>query len=219
MRMNKFITKSNLLATFPSSLAEDEIQLALASVTAAKLVELYESNDILALYARIDDLDETLLDILAYDFKIDWWDENYSLTEKRETFKQCWSVHRSLGTASAPELAISAVYKSVNIQEWWEYGGCAFYFRLLIDTGNIYVDYDKLARILDRIRYYKNKRSLLESIEISTSKNMPIYIGIALQNGSNTQMQIPETNLDNYTWLVDENGSYLTDENGLILFE
>ena len=62
--MSKLVTADNLLTTFPASLAEDEKQLALASVTAQELVELYEDNDILALYARIDDLEEPLLDIL-----------------------------------------------------------------------------------------------------------------------------------------------------------
>ena len=95
--MSKLVAADNLLTTFPSALAEDEKQVALAAVTAQELVELYEDNDILALYARIDDLDEPLLDILAYDFKVDWWDENFTLTEKRETFKQIWNVKRTLG--------------------------------------------------------------------------------------------------------------------------
>ena len=139
--MSKLVAADTLLITFPSALAEDEKQLALATVTAQELVELYEDNDILALYARIDELDEPLLDILAYDFKVDWWDENFTLTEKRETFKQIWNVKRTLGTPLSSYLAFSAIFQNAKIQEWWQYGGNPHYFKIHIELGGVLTDY------------------------------------------------------------------------------
>ncbi len=217
--MSKYVTADNLITTFPSSLAEDKTQLALASVTAKELVELYEDNDILALYARIDELDESLLDILAYDFKVDWWNENYSLTEKRSTFKQLWNVKRKLGTPLSSYLAISAIFENAAIQEWWQYGGIPHYFKILIDLGEALTDYDKLQKVVNGVRYYKNKRSVLEEIDINIEKTSNVYIGVALQGGNDIQMSVPGINPDDYTFLVDELGDYLLDEEGHILID
>ena len=77
---------------------------------------------------------DQLLDILANDFKVDWWDANYTLEEKRRTLKDSWNVHRRLGTKAAVVLAISAIYPDTQVSEWWEYGGKPYHFKLLIDA-------------------------------------------------------------------------------------
>lgn len=217
--MSKLLSAENLMLAFPSSLAEDDDKRALASVTAQELCELYEDNNILAIYARIDELDETMLDILAYDFKIDWWDENYTLEEKRETFKSCWDVKRKLGVPFACYLAISALYQNAEIQEWYNYDGNPFYFKIHIDSGEVLTDCDKLQRVVEGIRYYKNKRSILETIEIDIAKQVKMFIGFALQGGTNVTMRVNGIDYDDYDLLVDELGNLLLDENGLLFTE
>lgn len=182
--MSKFVTADNLLTTFPSSLAEDELKLALASVVATELVKLYEDNDILAIYARIDELDEPLLDILAHDFKVDWWDVNFSLDEKRSTFKNCWNVHRKLGVPKAINTALTDLYKNAVVLEWYNYGGNPYYFKIHIDADEVITDYEKLQHVADGIRYYQNKRSRLESIEISMKKSTNLYVGVILHESN-----------------------------------
>lgn len=217
--MSKYITQENLLSTFPEVLSKDTKILALAVSTADELIRLYNNNDKLAMFTRIDELPEDLLDILAYDFKIDWWDENYTLEEKRATFKSCWHVHRTLGTPSAVETAVSAIYENVQILEWWQYSGNPYRFKLLIDTGGVLVDYDKLQRIVERVKFYKNLRSILESVDFEIDKYTKMFVGTALQSGTNTSMEISGVDPDDYNWFTDENGDYLMDENGLILFD
>lgn len=217
--MSKFVSAQNLLSAFPQALTADETQLALASVTATELTELYDDNDLLALYSRIDELDETLLDILAYDFKVDWWDENYSLEEKRETFKQSWNVKRSLGTPMASKLAFSAIFQNATIWEWWQYGGNPHYFKIHIDSGDVLTDYNKLQRVVSGIRYYKNKRSVLETIEIDIEKSENIYVGFAMQGGTKTLMKVGGIDPNEYTFLADENDALLLDEDGNLLLD
>ena len=217
--MSKLLTADNLLSTFPTVLSEDEKKLALASVTAQELVEMYEDNDILALYARIDELAGDLLDILAYDFKVDWWDENYSLTEKRETFKKCWQIKRKLGTPLSSKLAFLAIFQNASIKEWWQYDGNPHYFKIHIELGEVLTDYDKLQRVVKGIQYYKNKRSLLESIEIGIEKSTDVYVGFALQGGTKTELNVEGIDYDDYNFIVDENGAYLLDEKGRLLLE
>ena len=159
------LTAENLLRTLPEVLRNDRSMAALAAsiadVLAARPAEIQQ----LMIYSRIGELPEDLLDILAYDFKVDWWDGDYTLEEKRQTLKDSWRVHRMLGTKAAVETAISAIYPETQVSEWFEYGGAPFHFRLLIDSTYEGVDPAKHQRVLDRVEYYKNLRSVLDEVE------------------------------------------------------
>ena len=163
--MSNGISKENLLRALPEVLAKDENMLALASTIAESLAARPDEIASLMIYSRIDELPEELLDILAHDFKVDWWDYNYTLEEKRRTLKDSWNVHRALGTKGAVEKAISAIYPDTRVSEWFEYAGDPYHFKLLIDATYENVDPVKHQRVLDRIEYYKNLRSQLDGIE------------------------------------------------------
>lgn len=153
------LTKENLVATLPVALQKDPSVVALAEAIAELLARRPEEIDRLRIYPAIDRLDEQLLDILAYDFKVDWWDADYSLEEKRRTLADSWRVHKMLGTKAAVERAISAIYPHTQVLEWFEYGGEPYHFRLNINITNDHIDSDKQRRVLERLKYYKNLRS------------------------------------------------------------
>ena len=79
------LTQENMMAALPKALREDPSMVALADAIAGVLEARREEIDRLRIYPAIDRLDEQLLDILAHDFKVDWWDPEYSLEEKRRT--------------------------------------------------------------------------------------------------------------------------------------
>jgi phage tail P2-like protein len=163
--MNNGITVENLLRTFPEALKADKSLYALAVVIAEELAGRISEIDKLRIYARIDELPEDLLDILAYDFKVDWWDFDYSLEEKRKTLKNNWNVHRTLGTKAAVERAISAVYADTKVKEWFEYNGDPYTFKLLIDATYENADPVKHRKVIGLVDFYKNLRSHLDGIE------------------------------------------------------
>ena len=162
---NHGLTKQNLLASLPLVLQQDKSMMALADGIAELLSQRPDEIDHLRIYSAIDRLPEQILDILAYDFKVDWWDGNYSLEEKRRTLKGSWQVHKMLGTKAAVETAISAVYPDTQVQEWFQYGGLPYHFRLLIDATYENVDPAKHNRVLERVKYYKNLRSGLDLLD------------------------------------------------------
>ena len=94
------ITAENLLQSLPIALQQDETVRALAASAAKVLASRPKEIDRLLIYPNIDALDEELLDILAYDFKVDWWDGDYSISEKRRTLQDSW---REIGRASCRE--------------------------------------------------------------------------------------------------------------------
>ena len=158
--MNKHgLTKENLVATLPPALRTDPSVVALAEALGEVLAVRPAEIERLRIYPAIDTLDEPLLDILAHDFKVDWWDPEYSLEEKRRTLKDSWRVHRLLGTRAAVEMAISAIYPHTQVLEWFEYGGEPYHFRLDINITNDSIDSAKQRRVLERLNFYKSLRS------------------------------------------------------------
>ena len=103
------ITKDAILSTLPVVLAEDREMRALADPIAEALAARVPEIDLIRLFSRIDELPEDLLDILAYDFKADWWEYDATLEEKRAVFKKIWYVHRHKGTKASVETAIGAL--------------------------------------------------------------------------------------------------------------
>lgn len=172
------ITTENLLFTLPQALKSDPDMVALATVIADLLTAHLDDIERAGIYARIDRLPEDLLDILAYDFKVDWWDGDYTLAQKRQTLKDNWRVHRILGTKAAVETAIAAIYPDTKVMEWFEYGGEPYHFRLLADTTYEHIDADKHRRVLERVAFYKNLRSVFDGIEYYASGTALAYAGV-----------------------------------------
>lgn len=169
------LTKENLLFTFPVSLRENPSVAALGNVTAEVLARRPEEIGRISIYPRIDELPEALLDILARDFKVDWWDADCSLEQKRRLLKSSWRVHKKLGTKAAVETAASAVYPYARVQEWFEYGGEPYRFRLDVDLPQDIWTPERHRRLMWQLQYYKSLRSHLDKVIY----RMPV---IVLQN-------------------------------------
>jgi phage tail P2-like protein len=159
------LSVDNLLGVFPEALQQDEQVVALAQSVAQKLVDRQDEIGNVLIYPSIDELPEELLDILAYDFKVDWYDYDYDVAQKRQTLKDSFFVHRHLGTKAAVETAISAIYPGTTVEEWFEYGGEPYTFRLVIDATDLSVNSEQHKQVLERVDYYKNLRSHLDRVK------------------------------------------------------
>lgn len=159
------LSKESMLASFPMALQKSAKLVALSESIANVLDKRREDIQRVSIYSQIDELPEELIDILIHDFKVDWCDESYTLEEKRNTLKESWYVHRRLGTTAAVKTAISAIYPDTLVSEWWEYGGKPYHFRLLINSTFDKVQPDKHHRVIEMVNYYKNLRSVLDTVE------------------------------------------------------
>jgi len=176
------ITTENLLRTLPDVLKQDNAMQALGTAVADALAVLPDEINVLRIYNRIDELPENLLDILAHDFKVDWWDPNYTLDEKRRVFKDNWAVHRKLGTKYALQMAVSAIFPDTVVQEWFEYGGKPHYFRILSNSPR--VAQEDLERFMFIVMLVKRNSQWLEEILVSMPWHMNLYVGIACHETS-----------------------------------
>lgn len=168
------LTKANLVATLPVALQKDPSAVSLAEAIADLLARRPQEIEQLLIYPVIDRLDEQLLDILARDFKVDWYDPDYSLEEKRRTLKSSWRVHKTLGTKAAVDEAISAIYPNSGAVPWFEYeGGQPYHYRLEINATGTMATLEKQARVLDLVRYYRSLRDRLDEIHYTIEAKEP----------------------------------------------
>ena len=186
------IRNDDLLRTLPQVLKNDKSFHAFATVMAKQLRTIIDDTDHATIYARIDALPEAVLDILAYDFKVDWWDYGYSVEQKRQTLKDSWLVHKHLGTKYAVKTAVSAIYPNSSVEEWFEWGGDPYTFRLLINASDVLIDLNQQTRVLELANYYKNLRSHLCGIEYTVEAKKPATLHIGVQLCSVVEFCIPE---------------------------
>lgn len=163
--MSKALTTEAMMSTLPEVLRNDRTMHALALAAAEAVDELHAEISSIIIYPGISTLPEELCDILAEDLKVDWYGYDYTLEEKRNLIKTAMYVHRHLGTVGAVETAISAVYPDSKVEEWYEYNGQPYHFKVLIDSTYEDTDPEKYAAVIRRIRTYKNLRSILDSVE------------------------------------------------------
>lgn len=147
----------------PNVLQNDESILAIAKATTSKLLDVSNLLENVLIYTNIDNLPEGIVDILAYDMHVDWYDETYPLDVKREIVKSSVIVHKKMGTKYAVEKALRAVHPDSSIEEWFEYSGNPFYFRIICDTtkSKIEASYED---IVNTVKMYKRLSAHLESV-------------------------------------------------------
>lgn len=161
------LTKENILSALPAVLKNDTRMNALAEAVAEQLVKQDSMVDSIRIYTMLDSIPEELCDILAKDFDVQWYDFDYSVEEKRNLIKSSFDVHRHLGTVGAVEKAISGIYDETVVSEWFEYGGKPYHFKLIVNASYQNIDPQKHERLLQRMEFYKNKRSVLDEVEYS----------------------------------------------------
>lgn len=191
--MDVGLTKKNLLLLLPPALTHDPSIQAMAAAAAEVLEARLAELDRVRMIPNIDRLDETALDILAKDFKVDWWDQEYSVDEKRRTLKDSWRVHKLLGTKAAVELGIRAIYPKAWVEEWFEYeGGKPYHFKLHIDLSREQWAEGKPWRALERVNYYKSLRSHLDRFEFTVKLGTPSVLRLGGCVNTQVRMTVPE---------------------------
>lgn len=120
------------------------------------------------IYTAIDKTDEKVLDAIACNWKIDWYDEGYSVEQKRRIIKTAMSVRKTMGTVGAVKMQADAVYPGTAIEEWFDYDGKPGCFRIYVDITSSNkenpVDYAAFDNMERQLAMAKRWSAHMESI-------------------------------------------------------
>lgn len=164
--------------TLPKGIAEYRNMKELAELACEALNECALDMKYDVIWARIDELPEALLDILAYDLHIDWYDYSYSLEQKRQTIKTSVAVHKKLGTKYAVETALAAAYPNSSVIPWFAAGGSGipYTFDVILDISESPVSVNVLY-IKTVVEYYKSLRDNINKIKAVNRQNTQMHVG------------------------------------------
>lgn len=186
----KDIYRANFSDYLPDILKNDPKMKAFSDAVTMQLLDVSRHiNDVL-IYNRLDTLPESLIDILAYDMHIDWYDYSFPLEVKRSILKNSVRVHKRTGTKYAVETVLKSIHKGARVEEWFEYGGRPYFFRIDIDVGNIGLSEKNIHEMVSELQAYKNARSHCEIIKYNLhAEKANVKIGAFPQYGEKLKIK------------------------------
>ena len=154
----------SILDILPNSVTTEETE-ALSYALTPELQEITKAISEALIYARIDELDEDFIDLLAWQFHVDFYEPlGLSLEKKRALVKNSLIWHRYKGTKSVVEEIVRLIFfENFNVQEWFEYGGRPYFFRAI--AGSEPMQVEALREVIKAINATKNERSWLDYIK------------------------------------------------------
>lgn len=127
------IYNSKLLELLPPNLQQDPDMIAASKSIDRSFLEVVNEVKNCILLPNIDNLDSDLVDLLAWQQHVDFYDTSFDLETRRELVKNSIPWHRRKGTPSVVEELVSTFFKNSKVEEWFEYGGDPYFFRILLN--------------------------------------------------------------------------------------
>lgn len=159
----------------PPNLRADETVFAAASALDQELNELTTKIPLVNLMYTIDQQDEAVVDELAWEFHVDFYDQSLQLEKKRALVKNSPLWHRIKGTPAAVEEVVTAAFDDSKVLEWFEYDGTPYRFKVV--TKDSMPDGETLETLHRAIHSVKNTRSRLDSIAFERQEKLHLYVG------------------------------------------
>ena len=181
--------KLHLLKILPKNISADNNIQELSSVLDDELQKICKIVDNLNLIDKIDVLPEEIVNLLAWQWHVDYYDNTLPLQNKRRLVKESIRVHKTKGTAWAVENVVKSALGDSRIEEWYEYEGEPYHFRIICNkntVGNI-----SGSKVIEAINSVKNVRSHLDEVRTVIShkdeESINNYTGaIHVQRGRKT---------------------------------
>lgn len=172
----------SIVDTAPPSITHDSRIIGTMEALDREIKEIYDQKGYLHIIKNIDNMPEEIINLLAWQWHIDFWDTTLPLAIKRQLVKNSIPWHRRKGTPSAVKEIVSTIFGWAIVKEWFEYGGKPYYFR--VETTDTVQDPRTFDRLIQLINTVKNTRSWLESIRLTHEKILSLTIGIATHSVS-----------------------------------
>ncbi|MDT3416182.1 phage tail P2-like protein [Brevibacillus aydinogluensis] len=165
----------SLVDILPESLKSDPDVVALAQAITPEIHEVSKAIPLIVLLATLDQQPEEVVDLLAWQFHVDFYEPDLPLEKKRALVREAFPWHRRKGTPWTVEQVVSIVFPGAKVAEWFEYGGEPYHFRVETE-GTLAADAD-LDRLVRLINATKRRSAWLENVTIKRTINAGLNFG------------------------------------------
>lgn len=176
----------HLLDLSPENLKRDTESVALAEALTPEIQEISKEIRKLLLLDNLDELSEEVVDMLAWDQHVDFYDSSLPIEQKRELVRNSGEWHQMKGTPWAVEQVVSIIFQNAKVSEWFEYGGQPGYFR--VETEQTLTADTDLARLVRIVNATKRKSIWLENVTIKRNIEANLYFGGIISEYKRTEI-------------------------------
>lgn len=130
------------------------------------ICKLLECVSKIGITSSIDELPESILDLLAIELNIPYYNQSVDIKEKQNIIKTGVTYYMKVGSTIAVEKVLAQIFGAAKITEWYEYEGEPFHFKAYV--SGVDMNPKNAKRIENSINAVKNVRSVLDEIQISS---------------------------------------------------
>jgi phage tail P2-like protein len=160
------LSSVSILNLMPPNLASDQnIKMAAEAFDKVLrgIIEKIPNISVIPNLALNKTVDSVLIDLLAWQFHVDFYDPKMPLEVKRDLVLKSLDWHFRKGTPSAVEDIVSTVFSKAIVQEWFEYDGLPYRFH--VATEELMPDSETRNNLIRAINSVKNTRSFFEMFQ------------------------------------------------------
>lgn len=151
--------------------------------------------------ADIDSLPENILDVLAVELRSPYYDETFSITQKRTIIKSSIKWNMNAGTPESMKELIEAVWGDGELIEWFNYTEGPYTPGTFDVVVNADLTEDAANQFIKKVERVKNARSHIRHIKFLRTYRKNLYAGVAKNNSINKETVLPVDNLN-----INQNG-------------
>lgn len=166
-------------------------------------------------YAWVDNAPENVLDLMALELNVRYYNESYDIDLKRELIKKAIIIAMKDGTKFAVDTVIQTIYGDGEAVDWYDYNGTPNHFRIDLDSLD---GFDRLGDMMAVVNAVKRKTARLDSVNIIQSAEEPLYFGEILMEALDVYLSSVDPGDREVTFLTDEGGDILATEDFGMLF-
>jgi len=133
-----------------------------------------------------------MLPWLAWALSVDTWNPSWSEVTKRAVILAAIPTHRKKGTIGALRAALGAFSLNLDVEEWWQFEGDPYTFRVNVTLDGASVSDEQLDEIEATIIAAKNARSHLVSLNTSTASAFQVPVWAATLQASDIITVYPQ---------------------------
>lgn len=161
----------------PSSLKDKPENIALSFAIKQVMKEILEKIELIYLYYHLDKQPDEILDHMAAELRTQYYDSSLPRETKINLIKNTLPWYQTLGTPSAVEEVIQTVFGAGELEEWFDYDGEPYHFRIATEEIITEENTEKIAKMIERV---KNKRSILDGLNKLQKLEPDIKAGVGM---------------------------------------
>ena len=185
------LNETEISKILPSSLQADKnvVYASKAATDSINKVTTETVNELIM--SRIDELPEPVVNSLAWQLHVDTYSEDLDISQKRELAKNAIKDHKYKGTSWAVKSVVEVLLGYAKVEEWFEYGGSPFHFRVNGSFGPV-PSGDKLQSLVGAIYEAKNVRSWLDGVAFQRQKTVIKHLAVPMTMHKEIKVGMPD---------------------------